>query len=169
MSKPIDLVALLQPANSIGATPHTLIGCFEEFVKTTGILDLDDDPSSQLDLEPAAGDEQRLAKLFLFEQRCFVLGSLLQEVVRDELTSLEAATTDRISQIIRDERVSVAVAAHRVATSDTTNNSDKDYIGMVSLLSSTLLALYESSLRMRTQQWSKRIIVRKDFTAYTYG
>lgn len=132
---------------------------------------LDDWSETDVELEPPHSDEVKIGELSAIERQFFVIGSLLKEVVREEMVELEAANSDKITSIMRERKISMTEAAQVFSENRETymTEDQRMMLNQCGLTMANVLSTYEWSLRTRLNQWDKAIIIRKGFVAYAYG
>lgn len=151
------------------ASPETVVSNLKRFVVANELLvEWDDDG---VELESPNNDEVKLGNLNQFERECYVIGMLLQEVVRQAMIDLEASSTEEISQIMRAERVNMptAVNMYRERINEFLDTEDQVYLNQCALTIAFCMTQYEWSVRGRYDLWAGQIIVRDGFTIYKYG
>jgi hypothetical protein len=150
-------------------TEDGLLQSIATFLREQGILD--EWSEADVELEPPTSDEAKVGELNGVERQLFVIGQLLQEVIKEEMIEVEASNSDKITAIMREKKVSMAEAAS-IFSQDHDNHMTEEQRWLLNQCSVTMgnvLTMYDWSVRTRFNQWDRAIIVRKDFVAYAYG
>lgn len=166
-----DKVTLLKPVSGPSASidAEGFLGELSNFVKSNQILTEWDE--ADLELEYPRSDETKIGELTYVERQLYLLSQLLNQIIRDEMVEIQAASTDTLVKIMREQKIGIEQAASRVAQS-TERNLDPDthsLLVQLAVTSGTANSMFEWLVRMRCNEWSRRIIVRKGYTAYSYG
>lgn len=122
-------------------------------------------------LEAASPDERKIGTLNAVEREAYVIGQLLQQVLRIALVEIEANSTDKIAGIMRTRQVGMgeALQIFRDTSTEHLADEDQDFLNQCALTIGKSMTDYEWSLRERYNIWRGQLIVRSGYVAYTYG
>jgi len=160
--------AKLQPVSSGGTDPDSILAKVEKFITDNDLFELHPDIADDVELEkPRLRDEKLLGKLTLFEQKCFIYGTLLESYLRDAVVTIEADANEKITAIMRERKILLAEAMHVYMTERNVQNPQIE-LNMAASTLTFMLSTYEWMVRSRTNCYQGRLIVREGFTVYTY-
>ena len=154
-----------------GTNEGSLLHAIESFLLKREILDDLENLDESVELEAARSDESKLGPLTQFERRCFVLGTVLQEIIKDELVNIETASADEITKLARARKMPMVQAAMEYASAHriTIEKDVQITLNACAVTSANVLTSYEWSVRQRYGCWLTPLIVRNGFVVYTYG
>lgn len=151
------------------STEDGILQSIATFLREQGILD--EWSEDDVELETAQSDEAKVGELSAVERQFYIIGQLLNEVIKDELIEVDASNTDKITAIMREKKVSMAEAA-QIFSGDRENHMTDEqrwFLNQASVTMGNVLTLFEWSIRTRYNQWDRGIIVRRGYVAYAYG
>lgn len=157
------------PSIAAATDQEGLLQSIATFLRDEGILD--EWSEDDVELEYPKSDEIKLGELTAVERQFFVIGQLMNEIIREEMVELEASNSDKITAIMREKKISMAEAAQIFAQDHQNHMSDdqRRLLNQCSMTMGNVLTIYEWSIRVRSNQWDKPIIIRRGFQAYCYG
>lgn len=165
-----DKITYLQSIPSApNADKQALSSSLRNFLKDHEILEEWDE--TDLDLEGPNSDEQKVGSLNAFERENYVVGQLVQQVLRETMIDLEANSTHQIAKIMREQRLSMAAAAEifREQAAEYLPEEDQAFLNQCALTIGYSLTTYEWSIRRRYNVWRGQLIVRSGYCCYVYG
>jgi len=130
---------------------------------------LDEYADEDVELQPARPDERKLGPLTSLEKDLFIIGSLIAEIIRNEIVEIEANGTDAIVRIMRERRITTVEAATIYAqTSPSVPEDTRIFLNKCAATQANALSMYEWGVRARYTSWNNRIVVRRGFVAHSY-
>lgn len=164
-------ITKLHAVQSIAADANkdTILKAITEFVIDNEILTEWDE--TDVTLERHDRDETEIGKLNLYERQLFVIGTLLQQVLKEAIIDLEADSTDTLARIMREDRVNMSDAAvkYRQNINEYLTSEEREHLNQIGLTIGYTMSAYEWSVRLRYKAWQSPIIVRADFVAFSYN
>lgn len=155
-------------AKDAGATdPESILAKVEEFITANELFELHGSIEEDVELETPRSDEKKLGRLTLFEQKCFVYGTLLDTYLKDVVIDMEVGAANEITEIMRNEKVMMNKAMELYMQR---RNKDPNYTHLNKAASTLtfVMSAYEWSVRSRFDFFEGKIIVRTGFNAFRY-
>lgn len=161
----------LKAVQSIAADANTdtVLAAVTKFITTSDILSEWDE--TDVSLERADRDETKVGKLNEYEKQLFIIGTLLQQVLKEAMIDLEADSTGTLAKIMREDRVNMSQAAdkYRKNINEYLNEDEREHLNKIGLTIGYTMSAYEWSIRLRYATWHGPLIVRSGFVAYAYN
>lgn len=168
MTERVSKLRVIDNGTSPSATGEALLDQIHAFV-SENIVDLSGEIENDVLLEQPRSDEKRLGVLTTFERRAFVIGALLEQHINDLLVEFEATATEQVSQMMRERRISFTQATQAYMTERRLPESQRVELNTASITHSNVVTLFDWSVRRRFNQWTSFLIVRHDFTVYSFN
>lgn len=143
----------------------------KDFLVDRGLFETFDTLDEAVELENSKHDERKLGRLTLFEKESFAIGSLLNEIIRDEVVNADVHHAEEVIQFARENKMPMIQAAMHFAQNRqiTIEPETQEILNVCATTAVNLLSGYEWSVRARHNVFDKPIIVRTGFIAFTYG
>lgn len=168
MTSRVSKLQVVDSGASVNLTDDALLQRIQTFVHEN-LLDLEGDYEADVVLEPPRSDERKLGNLSPFERKAFALTALLEQRLNDTLVEIEANSTEQITRIMRERKISFMQATHVYMQEVRMPDEQRAEINMCSMTHTNLVTLYDWSVRQRFNEWRSFLIVRSGFVVYCYG
>lgn len=162
-----ERVSKLQVITGSGKYNVPLLDNFEKFIRDE-LLDFGEGDYLQLlDLDVAQADEVPLGPLTSFESRCYALAQLVEQSIQDTLLEYEASATESMARYMREHKVPIMAAMqHQLQHLPQDIRLD---MNKRAITHTTLMSVFDWSVRQRYNQWQRFLVVRKDFVVHCHG
>lgn len=143
----------------------------KDFLQDRGLFDTFDNLDEAVELENFRSDEKRLGRLTLFEKECFAIGSLLHEIINDEIVNVDVRHGEEVVKYAREHKMPMITAAQHFASEKQIiiDPETQELLNICAISAANLLTSYEWGVRARYNVFDAPIIVRSGFIAFTYG
>lgn len=168
MTSRVSKLQVVDSGASVNLTDDALLQRIQTFVHEN-LLDLEGDYEADVVLEAPRSDERKLGNLSPFERKAFALTALLEQRLNDTLVEIEANSTEQITRIMRERKISFMQATQVYMQEVRMPDEQRAEINMCSMTHTNLVTLYDWSVRQRFNEWRSFLIVRSGFVVYCYG